>query len=613
MIERTTLARTWHILEPGQRRALAKLLAVIVAAALASAGMVASIFPFLSVLSNPGWGAESPLLTSLRAMAGLEDDYAFTVAVGCASIAMILLGNTLLVARTYATVRFSQLLTFELSRSLVGRYLAQPYTFAIGRHSGDLAVNVLSETGQVVNGFVRPLTEAIATSLTLVAILVAVVTLQPLAGATAFALIGGLYAALLAVTRRRVRRYGERRAAANEARYRIATEAFGGMKDVKLLGLERAYVDRFSEPAREVAEMTSLVGILSVTPRFVMQAAVFSGIVVVCLIFLQPRTVGTDAALGGLLPALGLLAFAAQRAMPELSVLYGAITQMRFGAAAIGRVWRDFEATADSPALPEGPPAPLGLRQTLRLENVGFRYPEAQRAGISDVTLAIGAGERIGVIGATGAGKTTLADLLLGLLRPQSGRLLVDGREIDADTLRAWQRSVGYVPQDIFLTDASVAENIALGIPPERIDRDRMERSARLASLHDFVVSELPRGYDTPTGERGVRLSGGQRQRIGIARALYHDADLIVLDEATSALDGLTEREVMEAIDALPGEKTVVMIAHRLSTLRRCDRIVMLEAGRIVAVGPWDRLWQDSPAFRAFASQSGMERLEATG
>jgi len=238
------------------------------------------------------------------------------------------------------------------------------------------------------------------------------------------------------------------------------------------------------------------------------------------------------------------------------------------------------------------------------LDAVSYSYPNSDQAGVGDVTLEIRAGEKIGVVGSTGAGKTTLADVILGLLEPDHGRLIADGQDVNEGKLRAWMQSVGYVPQDIFLTDASVAENIALGLPPEDFDYERIHKAARIARIDQFITDELPEGYQTHIGDRGVRLSGGQRQRIGIARALYHDADLIVFDEATSALDNLTEAEVMGAIEALPGDKTVVMVAHRLSTVKRCDRIIVLDKGRLVGCDTWGALLAGNEAFQKIAGVS---------
>jgi ABC-type multidrug transport system fused ATPase/permease subunit len=243
----------------------------------------------------------------------------------------------------------------------------------------------------------------------------------------------------------------------------------------------------------------------------------------------------------------------------------------------------------------------LPLQRDLVLDQVAYRYPAAEAQGLEGISLTIRAGEKIGIVGSSGAGKTTLADLVLGLLGPTAGQMLVDGVVITEDNVRAWQRSVGYVPQDIFLTDSSIAENIALGSAPEEIDHARVRRAAEIARLDRFIREELPRGYDSMVGERGVRLSGGQRQRIGIARAMYHDADLIVFDEATSALDNVTEPEEMEAIANLPGDKTVLIIAHRLTTLQNCDRILMLEHGRVAGFDSWAELIEGNEGFRKIA------------
>jgi ABC-type bacteriocin/lantibiotic exporter with double-glycine peptidase domain len=274
---------------------------------------------------------------------------------------------------------------------------------------------------------------------------------------------------------------------------------------------------------------------------------------------------------------------------------------MTSGAEALNRVHGDMFG-GRAAHLDSSQPDPMGLRAHLTLKGVSYAYPGAERAGLSEVGLTIRAGERIGVVGFSGGGKTTLADVILGLLRPQAGTMRADGQEITHETLRAWQRTVGYVPQDIFLTDASLSENIALGLLPEEIDEAKVERAARIAQLHDFAITELPDGYATRIGERGVRLSGGQRQRIRIARALYHDADLIVFDEATSALDNLTEREVMASIEALPGEKTILMIAHRLSTVKVCDRIVVMEKGHVADIGSWNELLSRNAVFQSLAN-----------
>jgi ABC-type multidrug transport system fused ATPase/permease subunit len=344
------------------------------------------------------------------------------------------------------------------------------------------------------------------------------------------------------------------------------------------------------------------VQVMSQVPQFVLQAVSFGGIILLCLTLMDAEGLASGEALGGILPILGVFAFAGQRLMPELSKLYQSLAQLTAGGAAVSVVHDDLLDKAGSGNLLRDIPPAIGLTRQLALENVHYRYPNAELAGLKDVSLNISAGERIGVIGSTGAGKTTLADVMLGLLSPNEGRILADGIEITSENLQAWQQSVGYVPQDIFLIDANLTENIALGVLPQEIDEDRVRHAAEIACLDVFIQEELPDGYNTTIGERGVRLSGGQRQRIGIARALYHDADMIVFDEATSALDNLTEREVMAAIDALPGDKTVLMIAHRLSTVKRCDRIIVLDKGQVVGFDTWDELMTNNSEFEKIAN-----------
>ena len=265
------------------------------------------------------------------------------------------------------------------------------------------------------------------------------------------------------------------------------------------------------------------------------------------------------------------------------------MTRIKFNTAAVEAVLDDLKVQA----VPlSGPAAPIPFRHSIRLENVSYRYPSARKPSLSGFDVEIAAGAAIGFIGATGAGKTTAVDLILGLLMPSSGRMLVDGVPITADNRRGWQANIGYVPQAIFLADASVAQNIAFGVPPAEIDQAAVERAARAANIHDFVVSGLPQGYQTEVGERGVRLSGGQRQRIGIARALYRDPPVLVFDEATSALDNATEAAVMEALGRLHGEKTIIIVAHRLSTTRDCDRIFTFAGGVVSENSEPQLLWR---------------------
>ena len=432
---------------------------------------------------------------------------------------------------------------------------------------------------------------------------------NPAATAMVLVLFGAVYGAAIALNARGLQRLGRLRAEANRARFRVTQEALGGIKDVKVLGHEARFFDRFVVPSRALARYTIWVQLLGEVPRYVLYMLTICGTICVTLILLPPRDSNGAVDWSSSLPVIGLFALAALRMLPELSRLYGSATQIGYGSAAIDRLYEDLSGPAV--AFPQGcDRPPLALTSRLDLKGVSYRYPNAARMGLETVSFTVEAGEMIGVVGKTGSGKTTLADTVLGLLEPTDGELIVDGMAITDENRRSWMASVGYVAQDIFLADASVAENIAFGVAPECIDRARLQHAGRIAQIHEFVEKDLPQGYDTRIGERGIRLSGGQRQRIGIARALYRDVSFLLFDEATSALDTVTEAEVMAAVLALKRQMTVMIIAHRLSTLRGCDRIFVMEAGRVVATGSWLDLHRSSAVFQDLVAQSSQTNEE---
>jgi ATP-binding cassette, subfamily B, bacterial PglK len=601
MIDRSVLRKGWEMLDARERRVAVLVLVVVVLSALSSALMVGSVLPFLTVLADPGRIATTPALAWAFEAGGFAEPYDFLVALGLGSLGVIAAASAVQILRAFVVTRFALMQVHRLSHRLLAVYLGQPYEFFLDRHSGDLGTKILSESGEVVNRFYRPAADAVAAAFTIAALVGLLLWVDPVVALVAFAVLGASYALIYSLSRRALARLGQRRAEVNRERYRLAGEALGGVKDIKLLGHEARYVDRYARPSAELARSQTLVTVWSEVPIHGLYALAFGGMIVLCLALMDRAALQAGAALGGILPLLGVFAFAGQRLMPELSRLYISLTSLQYGAAAVDTVHADLIGRAGPP--PAADAGAISLSEGIRFEGIGYRYPGGETAGLDGITLDIRAGERIGVVGSSGAGKSTLADVLLGLLRPTEGRLVVDGVPITQANVRAWQRRVGYVPQDIFLTDATVAENIALGLAPGEIDRERLCAAARTAQLDRFIEEVLPQGYDTMVGERGVRLSGGQKQRIGIARALYHDADLIVFDEATSALDNLTEQDVMAAIGALPGDKTIVVIAHRMTTVRGCDRILVMRGGRRVDFAPWADLAAGSEEFRKLAGE----------
>lgn len=589
------------MLNPREKRTAWKVLLIIIAGALASAVMVGSVLPFLTVLAKPMRIETTPALNWAYETLGFTSIYNFLIALGFATFAMILISSMIQIAKTWAVASFAMMRVHSISHRLLATYLAQPYEFFLGRHSGDMSPRILGESGQAVNGFLQPAAELIASGLTTLAIVGLLLWLEPIVATISFAILAGIYGIVYVFTRLALRRLGDIRVNNNRKRFRLVNESLSGIKDIKLLGREAAYLDRYAIPSRKVATTQTQIAVLSQVPQFALQSVAFGGIIMLCLVLINPTTLASGNAIGDLLPTLGLFAMAGQRLMPELSRIYRSLAMMQASSAAIDAVHEDLELrkqiSRSTPPQNEG----LSFKKSLVLEAVDYSYPKSDRVGIQEINLTIVAGEKIGIVGSTGAGKTTIADIILGLLQPHKGRITADGSAISSENVHEWMMRVGYVPQDIFLIDACVTENIAFGMPHNQIDSHRVRNAARIARIDQFIENELPDAYETRIGERGVRLSGGQRQRIGIARALYHDADLIVFDEATSALDNLTEADVIAAIDALPGDKTVIMIAHRLSTVKRCDRIVVLDKGRIVGCDTWTALMASNARFQQIA------------
>jgi HlyD family secretion protein len=379
--------------------------------------------------------------------------------------------------------------------------------------------------------------------------------------------------------------------------------ARGGIKDVLLLGRQQDFIARFTGVSRRFARALGTTQAMSQVPRYAMELVAFGGVISLVLYLLAAH----EGNLGAILPLLSMYALAGFKLLPAFQQIYTSLSQVRGNIAAFEAVRDDLHASAtavaDSEQSSPEPRTYLAPQQSIELEHITFTYPGKVEPALRDVTVEIPANRVIGLVGASGSGKSTLIDVLLGLLRPQQGTLRVDGAPVSEEHLRSWQNSLGFVPQAIFLADSTIRENIAFGLPPESIDEDRVRRAATMAHL-DELLEELPLGLETRVGERGVQLSGGQRQRIGIARALYDDADVLILDEATSALDGITERLIMDAIHDFSGKKTIIMIAHRLATVKQCDCIYLLANGQVVDQGSYDELNRRNAVFQRMAQHA---------
>jgi ATP-binding cassette, subfamily B, bacterial PglK len=588
-----------RLLDGRERRNFYIVLTLALLASLVEMVGVASILPFLAVLADPGTIETNAFLSTLYTWLGFSTTSGFLVFLGFGVLGFVVLSLVVRLAAVFAIARFSNRRAFSISSQLVENYLRQPYTWFLQRNSADLGNIVLLEVDRAVTGALIPAMRLLAHSAVVIGLLVLLLMIEPMIALLAGAVFGGSYVIIFLLARRTLSRIGDVILLANHERFKIVGEALRGIKDVRIRGSEEAFLHQFRVPARRLADARSVGMVIGESPRYILETLAIGGTVVLILVLLR----GDTTTLLAILPTLGVFAFAGIRMFPALQGMYREFSQLKVHVPVVDAVYADMmETRANALAWPEAPTGPgLRLADRLELESVSYAYPAAERPALLDLDLAIEARSTIGIVGGTGAGKTTLVDLVLGLLRPRSGVIKIDGVALSPENVRAWQRNIGYVPQQIFLTDDTVAANIAFGTPVEMIDMTAVERAARVAELHDFVVNNLPRGYLTEVGEGGVRLSGGQRQRIGIARALYRDPDVLILDEATSALDNLTERAVMDAVHNLGHAKTIIMIAHRLSTVRACDTIIMMEGGKIVACGSYDELLGTSQKFRAMA------------
>ncbi len=590
------------LLDARERRKALLLFGMMLVMGLLETIGVASVMPFISVVANPELVENNDYLRAVYIALGFNSTNAFLIFLGATAFVLVV-GSLAFKALTHwAMARFVHMRNYTLSSRLLRGYLGRPYSFFLNRHSADLGKSVLSEVGQVIGGVLMPAMNLLSYSIVAIFLLTLVVAVDPVVAVVAVLVLGGTYGLIYVVLRRYINRLGTARVKANKERFQITQEALGGIKDVKVLGLENGYIREFGGPASRYARVSAISQIINELPKFALQGLIFGCMIVLLLVLLAAE--GGD--LANVLPLMTLYAIAGMRLMPALQRIYGALAKLRFGQPALETLHRDLVETEQTGStaterVRADIDEVLPLKESIVLDGIVYTYPQAEFSALNKLNLTIAARNTVGLVGSTGAGKTTTVDVILGLLEPQQGYLKIDGQPVSGEDICTWQRNIGYVPQSIFLTDDTVAANIAFGVPPKQIDQISVKRAAQVAELHDFIIKEMPHGYDTLVGERGVRLSGGQRQRIGIARALYHDPEVLVFDEATSALDNLTEKAVMDAVHKLGHKKTIIMIAHRLSTVRECDHIYMLNHGKLEAQGTYEELVNNNERFRAMA------------
>jgi ABC-type multidrug transport system fused ATPase/permease subunit len=577
-----------------RQRQFALLMALMLLSALAEVVSLGAVLPFLAVLTAPERVFRYPLVAQVSRAWNLTTAdqlvLPLTIAFGAAAI----VAGVIRIVQLSASMRFTFASGSDISTEVYRRTLYQPYSVQVARGSEEVISGITQKAGSVVLGVLLPLSTLISSVMLLVAVLVALIVVDPLVALIATGGFGGCYALITALSRRRLLRNSRRVADEYTRVIKALQEGLGGIRDVLLDGAQPVFCDVYRRADHLFRRAQGENALIGQSPRYVMEA--FGMVLIAALAYgLNHRPGGMSAAL----PVLGALAIGAQRLMPALQQAFAAWATMAGCHASLADTVELLDQPIPAQML-ELPPPPLPLREAIRFNSVRFRYSSEAPWVLDGVSLVIPKGSRVGVVGSTGSGKSTLLDLLMALLVPTEGEVLVDAQSLTGRRVRAWQRAIAHVPQSIYLADSSLAENIAFGVPRANIDLQRVRRAARQAQIADFIEGGTE-GYDARVGERGVRLSGGQRQRIGIARALYKQASVLVFDEATSALDSATERSVMDAIEGLDRDLTIVLIAHRLTTVQRCDTIVELRQGRVVAQGRYEALLETSQSFRQLA------------
>lgn len=603
----TTAHKLLALFTPAERLRLLGVFVAILGMGLLQLVGVGSVLPFVSLLANPALIHSNANVAWVYNTLGFTSTNGFLMFLGFASLTLLVLSNAFVAFTLWLMTRFAWDNQCRLSTRLLKGYLAQPYETFLQRNSADTGGKILVESQQVTNGVLLPAMNFVAFGITVLFIVGFLVWLSPVLAILVAIIFGAAYGLVYLLIRRPLINMGRQRAAANTQRFKSVNEAFGSIKEVKILNREQAFVERYEPAAETYASSMANQQILGQLPRYAIESIAF-GVVISLFLFL----LYTRGNMQVVLPLASAFALAGYRLLPAAQQVYQAMSALRFNHPILDTIHRDLSANQ----LNEGHAGSLNaeraermpFKSELRLSGVSYAYPQASGQSLKNVDISIACNTFVAFVGTTGAGKTTLADMILGLLPPQSGGMSVDGITLTAETLPGWQANLGYVPQEIYLTDNTIAANIAYGVTAASIDQSAVERAARIANIHDFIVNQLPAGYDTMVGERGVRLSGGQRQRIGIARALYHDPAVLVLDEATSALDNETERRIIKELDAVRGGRTLIVIAHRLSTVRHCHCLYLLNEGRLLANGSYDELINNSEQFRELAQMTSGRR-----
>lgn len=533
---------------------------------------IASIFPFFTFIADPDQVRKSRMGAWIFEHFPGMDHSALVMYSGVGAVLLLFLANGFALAGEVGRVRYSYGLGHFLRMQMLQSFALREYVYFLSENSGSMLNKLIGDVASFTQSVLQPVLEILSRFVVVILLLIAIFSIHPFIALGSGIFLGGFYFIIFALLRKRSRMVGEGLNIANRGIHVLAMQFIQGIKPITIHGKAQYFINGFSHHSNSQAVFNARLPIYGSGPRYLIEPIAFGGLVIIIMVLtIQGRSFNS------ILPNLAVIALAGYRILPSFQALYGLLSHvyaMRYVVSEVESEIAKFHAPISETLALSIPSKPFQFEKEIRLEKISFRYPNARKYVLKDFSLTIRKNQTVGIKGVSGSGKSTLIDIILGLHVPQRGNVIVDGRVVDSSNMCGWRSLIGYVPQDIYLLDASVAENIAFGISPGEIIHDDLLQAAEAAQIKDFIEKELSNSWNTIVGERGVRLSGGQKQRIGLARALYHRPKILILDEATSALDTKTEKAVMQTIQSLQSTMTMLIVAHRLSTLASCDRVI---------------------------------------
>lgn len=560
---------------------------------------IAAILPFMELLSKPDAISQSSFLTKFYDFFAFNSDRNFLIATGLFVIGILTVSNLFAIGTTYLQQKISWSIAHKKGLQLLRTYEQKPYSYFLSQNTSQLRSYLINEVSALTSGILIPIIEFVSRTIICLTIfsLLLIVSLQ--VTLTMLAILGTAYLIIFISRQKLLKKLGTQRVDANVDRYKFLEEMLSGIKTVKIYGVQDYFFSRYEKASKQFIDIHPKVKMVYATPKYLLELLAFGGILSITMYLFI-----TTGDLSKILPRLSFYAVAGYRLLPALQSAFSSAAKIKHSMPSLNKLYDDLILGVDKKEKNYDEIKKLSFNTEITVENLCFKYENTDINVINDFRFRIEKGNTVAFVGSTGSGKTTLVDIITGLLNPTEGSLKVDQTTINPDNVMAWQKNIAYVPQEVFLYDETVKANIAIGVNENKVNDIQLIEAMKMADIYDFVVNELPMGLETKIGERGVRLSGGQRQRLGLARALYTNPSLLVLDEATSALDGITEKGIMESMRNLPEDLTIIMIAHRISTVKDADTIFLLEKGDIVNQGSYQDLIKNNSTFRAMADLS---------